>query len=129
MVGLVFVAGAFLGSAAYAADKPTETPVYNESAYTEYVANKMKVLDKLYLDFCSTCGVDGSAAAKARQEFLVTVRDLMQRMNSRFDGLAAKKGAALTPAETLVSIHVLTMLVDVLTATQLEQMADNPYNQ
>ena len=48
-------------------------------------------------------------------------------MNARFDKLDPKAGAALSPTETLVSIHALTMLVDILTATQLEHMAAHPY--
>jgi hypothetical protein len=111
------------------ADEPVGYSVYDEAAYTEYVENTMKELDRLYLEFCATCGVDGSKAAKARQEFLTTVRDLMQHMNTKFDNLDPKKGAALSPTETLVSIHVLTMLVDILTATQLEQWAEHPYIQ
>ncbi len=108
-------------------DQPSGLSVYDESAYTEFVENKMKELDGLYLQFCETCGADASAAALARKEFLTSVRDLMQHMNSRFDALDPKKGAALSPTETLVSIHALTMLVDILTATQLEHMAAHPY--
>jgi len=112
---------------AQVADQPSGLSVYDESAYTEFVENKMKELDGLYLQFCETCGADATAAALARQEFLTSVRDLMQHMNSRFDALDPKKGAALSPTETLVSIHALTMLVDILTATQLEHMAAHPY--
>ena len=104
-------------------------PVYDEAAYTAYVEDAMKKLDKLYLEFCYECGVDASAAGKARQEFFVIVRDLMQYMNSRFDKLDPKTGAALSPTETMVSIHALTMLVDILTATHIEQMTPNPYNE
>lgn len=67
-------------------------------------------------------------ANKARQEFLTTVRELLQRMNDKFDSLDPKAGAALSPTETLVSIHVLTMLVDILTQTQIEAAAEHPYN-
>jgi hypothetical protein len=81
------------------------------------------------LEFCNTCGVEASKAARARQEFLVTVRDLMGRMNARFDDLDPRTGDALSPTETLVNIHVLTMLVDILTATQLEGTAEDPYTQ
>jgi len=112
---------------AQVADQPSGLSVYDESAYTEFVEKKMKELDGLYLQFCETCGADASAAALARKEFLTSVRDLMQHMNSRFDALDPKKGAALSPTETLVSIHALTMLVDILTATQLEHMAAHPY--
>ena len=87
----------------------------------------MKQLDKLYLDFCASCNVDPDKAAKARKEFLVNVRDLMQYMNGRFDALDPKAGAALSGTETLVSIHALTMLVDILAATQIEEMTPNPH--
>ena len=107
----------------------TAYPVYDEAAYTEYVENTMKKLDKLYLDFCYECGVDATKAGKAKREFLVTVHELMQHMNAKFDSLDPKKGAALSPTESLVSIHSLTMLVDILAATQLEQMTPHPYNE
>ena len=127
MAGLVLGASAFLGTTAYAADSTIS--VYDASAYTEYTENTMKKLDKLYLEFCGTCNADGSKAAKARLEFLTTVRDLMQHMNAKFDSLDPKKGAALSPTETLVSIHVLTMLVDILTETQLQEIEEHPYTQ
>jgi hypothetical protein len=50
-------------------------------------------------------------------------------MNAKFDSLDPKKGAALSPTETLVSIHVLTMLVDILTETQLQEMTEHPYTE
>jgi len=118
-----------LGVANVAADELGDINFYDEAAYTEYVENTMKELDRLYLEFCGACGVEGSKAAKARLEFLTTVRDLMQHMNAKFDSLDPKTGAALSPTETLVSIHALTMLVDILTASQLEHWAEHPYIQ
>lgn len=114
-----------LGSGAYAAEG---IPVFDENAYTAQVEKTMKKLDKLYLQFCGTCNVSPSEAYKARQEYLKTVRELLQMMNDKFDALDPKKGAALSPTETLVSIHVLTMLTDILTQTQIEQLADHPSN-
>lgn len=134
IINVTFFAVAVLMSSALFAAPPEIAAedlayaVYDEAAYTEYVEDTMKKLDKLYLDFCYTCGVDASTAGKARQEFFTIVRKLMQQMNSRFDRLDPKKGAALSSTETLVSIHVLTMLVDILTATHIEQMTPNPYN-
>ena len=127
-VCVVFATSAFPGAVA-CADDEAASGVYDEAAYTQYVQDEMKKLDRLYLEFCDTCGVDTATASQARQEFLVTVRDLMQYMNSRFDKLDPKTGAALSPTESLVSIHALTMLVDILTATQLEQMAAHPYTE
>jgi len=129
MTGLMLGASLFLGTSAHAADKSMAVPVYDASAYTEFTESKMKKLDKLYLEFCGTCNADSSKAAKARQEFLATVRDLMQHMNAKFDSLDPKKGAALSPTETLVSIHVLTMLVDILTETQLQELAEHSYTE
>jgi hypothetical protein len=105
----------------------TGLPMYDESSYTAFVEGKMQELDALYLQFCANCGVEASDAALARKQFLTSVRDLMQHMNAKFDGLDPKKGAALSPTETLVSIHALTMLVDILAATELEHMAEHPY--
>lgn len=129
LIVLLFAAANFAVTAAHAADKTMDIPVYDAAAYTEFTQQKMKKLDKLYLDFCGTCNVDSATAAKARKEFLATVRDLMQHMNAKFDALDPKKGAALSPTETLVSIHVLTMLVDILTETQIQAMAEHPYTQ
>ena len=109
------------------AAQATGYAVYSETAYTDFVESSMKELDALYLQFCEACGADPSDASKARQEFLVKVRDLMQYMNGRFDALDPKKGAALSPTETLVSIHSLTMLVDILAATEIEHLQKHPY--
>ena len=136
LVWIVFAAIAFIGTAqadenATGNTTPDETAyaVYDEAAYTEYVENSLQKLDKLYLDFCASCGADASKSRLAKQEFLVIVRDLMQHMNSRFDKMDPKSGAALSHTESLVSIHVLTMMVDILAATEIEQMAAHPYNE
>ena len=136
LVWIVFAAIAFIGTAqadekATGNTTPDETAyaVYDEAAYTEYVENSLKKLDKLYLDYCASCGADASKSRLAKQEFLVIVRDLMQHMNSRFDTMDPKSGAALSHTESLVSIHVLTMMVDILAATEIEQMAAHPYNE
>ena len=135
IINVTFFAVAVLMSSALFAAPPEVAadevayPVYDEAAYTQYVEDTMKKLDKLYLEFCYSCGVDAATAGKSRQEFLVTVHELMQYMNSRFDSLDPKRGAALSPTESLVSIHALTMLVDILAATQIEQMASHPYNE
>jgi hypothetical protein len=124
-LALLVVAGVFVASPACAGEQSaaaSKIDVYDEAAYTQYVEDTMQRLDKLYLEFCAACDTDREAAWRARQEFLVAVGDLMKHMNSRFDSLDPKQGAALSPTETLVSIHALTMLVDILSATQLEQL-------
>ena len=133
LIDAVLLAGAVLMSNSLLAATPEEAVAeqsvafYDDAAYTEYVANTMEKLDKLYLDFCDTCEIDATKARVAREEFLVTVRDLMQYMNALYDNLDPIQGAALSPTETLVSVHALTMLVDILAATELQQMAAHPY--
>lgn len=125
---LTAIAWLALGAtAAQAAEEPMGIPVYDEASYTAFVESKMKELDALYLQFCATCGVEPEQAARARMDFLASVRELMEYMNGRFDSLDPKKGAALSETETLVSIHALTMLVDILAGTQLEQLTKHPF--
>jgi len=125
---LIIMVGLFHGSSALAASKAGDISMYDEAAYTDYVEKTMKKLDGLYLQFCGTCNVDAAKAAKARNEYYKTVRELLQGMNARYDKLDPKKGAALSSTEVLVNMHVLTMLIDMLTATQMENMSDNPHN-
>ena len=127
IAGIVLVTAPFFASSISLADENAGSMVYDETAYTAYVEATMNKLDRLYLDFCASCNVDASKAGAAKREFLATVRDLMQHMNGRFDALDPKAGAALSHTETLVSIHVLTMLVDILTEIQIEEMTAHPY--
>lgn len=126
-VTTAMMSGAVFAGAPEVADDEAVNLVYDDSTYTQYVEDTMKKLDKLYLEFCDSCGTDAADAWVAKQEFLVTVRDLMQKMNARYDTLDPKKGAALSPTETLVSIHAMTMLIDILAQTQLDQMASHVY--
>jgi hypothetical protein len=128
----VLAAAALMSNALFAATPEAgaaeiATDVYDEAAYTQYIENTMQKLDRLYLDFCGTCGVDAVKSRTSKEEFLITVRDLMQHMNTRYDNLDPKKGAALSPTETMVSVHALTMLVDILAATELERLEPHPY--
>ena len=127
VMAIAIASGAFLWNGAYAADKAMTTPAYDAKAYTQYVHDTMKKLDKLYLQFCGTCGVAGDKATKARKEYVKTARDLMQYMNARFDKLDPRVGDALSGTEVLVNIHALTMITDVLTASYMESVAEHPY--
>ena len=127
LIGLLLLV--FTGNVAWAAGEAPAAVMYDEAAYTAFVETKMQELDQLYLKFCDTCGVEATEAEAAKKEFLVSVRELMQYMNGRFDALDPKKGAALSPTETLVSIHALTMLVDILAAVEIEHLTAHPYIQ
>lgn len=117
----------FLGIVDVVADEMTGLSVYDEAAYTEYVEGMMTKLDKLYIEFSEARGVDAPAATQAEKEFLEGVHELMQSMNRKFDGLDPKKGASLSPTETLVSIHAHTMLIDILAANQMEHLKQHPF--
>lgn len=131
-ISATLCAGALLLSSSLSAET-TAAPakeaayMYDEAAYTEYVETTMQELDKLYLQFCDTCGVDSETAWAAKKEFLVKVRDLMQYMNGKFDSMDPKAGASLSATESFVSIHALTMLVDILAEQQLQAFTPDPY--
>lgn len=129
IIAAALLGNVIFGNCAIAAGEEKGTPVYDEGAYTQHVRETMQKLDKLYLQFCGECGASADAAKKekARREYAKTARELMQHMNARFDKLDPRKGDALSPAETLVDIHALTMMVDILTATYLERVAEHPY--
>ena len=109
MLALVFALSTFPGLSAHAEKGTGSTPLYDESAYTDYVEKTMKKLDKLYLQFCDKCNTDASAATKAKLEYFKTVRDLLEYMNGMFDKLDPKKGAAQTRTllETFAKCSIL----------------------
>jgi hypothetical protein len=133
LIDALLVATAVLMSATLFAATPEEeaatlpADVYDEAAYTQYVEDTMNTLDQLYLDFLDAKGVDAAKARITREEFLTTAHELMHRMNAKYDDLDLKKGASLSATDTLVSVHAMTMLVDILASTELEQMAAHPY--
>jgi len=131
IIAVTLLSNAFFGNCVVAAGEEKATPVYDEGAYTQYVRDTMQKLDKLYLKFCGECTAaeagSGAEKEKARREYAKTARELMQYMNARFDKLDPKKGDTLSPAEMLVDIHALTMMVDILTETYLERVAEHPY--
>ena len=133
LIDALLVATAVLMSATLFAATPKEeaaelpADVYDESAYTQYVEDTMDMLDQLYLDFLDAQGVDAAKARIIREEFLAKVHEMMQYMNAKYDDLDLKKGAALSATDTLVSVHAMTMLIDILASTELEQMAAHPY--
>jgi hypothetical protein len=126
LIDALLVATAVLMSATLFAATPEEeaatlpADVYDEAAYTQYVEDTM-------LDFLDAKGVDAAKARITREEFLTTAHELMHRMNAKYDDLDLKKGASLSATDTLVSVHAMTMLVDILASTELEQMAAHPY--
>jgi len=100
---------------------------YDEASYTAYVENMMKELDQLYVDFSAAQGKDTETAFQTKKTFLTKAQDLMHSMNARYDKMNPKAGAALSPTETLVNMHALIMLVDILSETQLEDLTRHPY--
>lgn len=113
--------GLFPGSAVQADNSGSASDIYDASAYTEYVESKLTKLDKIYLQICSTCKHD-SNFGQAKIEFFTTMGELMKHMNKKFDTLDPKTGAALSPTETLVTIHVLAMLADILAQYHLQEL-------
>ncbi len=73
----------------------------------------MTKLDKYYLQSIDR-NLSQGEIEKAKREYLKVARDLLRRMNAKFDALNLKEGATLSHTETLLSIHVMTMMADML---------------
>ena len=108
----VFVLLASLNLTAATAAAPPQD-AYDAAAYTAYVEETMQKLNKLYLTSIDE-NVPQGEVEKAKKEYLKVARDLLKTMNEKFDGMKVKQGAALSDTEVLLSIHVMTMMLDML---------------
>ena len=126
-IPLLIATVSLFGSTSALAGDVSDISYYDETAYTQYVADMMSELDRLYIEFSKARGRNATAANAAREAFLTKAHELMHNMNARYDKLDPKAGAAMSETETLVNIHALIMLVDILSETQLENLAAHPY--
>jgi len=85
-----------------------------EESFTDYAHTTMNKLDKLYLQYVDHNTPRGEAE-KAKREYFQLARQLLQKMNATFDQIEAKERPHILPQEeSFISIHVLTMLLDMM---------------
>jgi hypothetical protein len=125
LLSIAFISAFGVGNAL--SNEVADITFYDEAAYTEYVENMMTELDQLYIEFTEAQGKDAATAFQTRKAFLTKAHDLMHSMNARYDKMDPKAGAALSPTETLVNMHALIMLIDILSETQLDELTKHPY--
>jgi len=84
-----------------------------EESLTDYAHPTIVKLDKLYLQYVDK-DIDRGEAEKAKREYFKLARQLLAKMNERFDKIEADGSHKLSNEDTFISIHVLTMLLDMM---------------
>lgn len=112
VVGIALFTLAFFGTGVNA---ETPTDAYDAVAYTEFMESNLKDLHHLYLKAVDKNSPQG-IAEQARQAYIAKTRDVLFKMNTRFDNMEIKQGASLSNTEMLINTHIVTMLVDMLAA-------------
>ena len=84
-----------------------------EESFTDYAFATMQKLDKLYLKYVDE-NIDRGEAEKAKREYFKLARQLLLRMNDKFDRIEEQEKHELSPEDSYISIHVLTMLIDMM---------------
>lgn len=120
---LLLLANVCLSTNSVAAEASQPSYTYDESAYTKETEKKM---DKMHMLFMRALDKKASAGErrKATNEYLVLGQELVQSMHARVMAKDVKGGAALSPTEVVLSVHMMTMMIDMLAAIQLEEWKD-----
>ncbi len=89
-----------------------------EDAYMSGMSKTIADLNALYAK-ANDKTIPQGEAEQARLAAFAMAREALASMDKRFDTLKGMEGAALTPAETLMNIHIMTMLLDMMAAEHL----------
>jgi hypothetical protein len=84
-----------------------------EEPFSDYAHATMKKLDKLYIQYIDK-NIDRGTAEKAKREYFILARELLHKMNDKFDKIEAEGSNKLSIEDTYISIHVITMMVDMM---------------
>lgn len=89
-----------------------------EEAYMSGMSKTIADLNALYAK-ANDKDIPQGEAEKARIAAFAMAREALASMDKRFDTLKGMEGAALTPGETLMNIHIMTMLLDMMASEHL----------
>lgn len=96
-----------------------------EESFTDHAFATMQKLDKLYLQYVDK-SIDRGTAEKAKREYFKLARQLLLKMNDKFDQIENQESHELSKEDTYISIHILTMLIDMMAYEHLEDW-EYPY--
>lgn len=120
---LALLCGILYSTNAAAAKNSEPSMVYDESAYTEATEKDMAKMHALYLKAYDKKASLGDRE-KAKREYLKIGKKLVREMHERIMMLDVKKGAALSHTDVLLSVHMMSMMVDMLATLQQEEWKD-----
>jgi len=89
-----------------------------DEAYMSGMSKTIADLNALYAK-ANDKNIPQGEAEQARIAAFRKAREALKTMDKRFDTLKGMEGAALTPSETLMNIHIMTMLLDMVASEHL----------
>ena len=110
--------------AASSAEMTPSSLVFDDSTYTAEVEKAHQKLHELYGKVVNK-SLSKDQREKARRGFFEVSQNINKKMHSRVMSLDAKKGAALSHTDILLSTHLLLMTTDMLSTIQQDAWEDD----
>jgi len=121
-VSLFIVNLLFLSSSMAANDTP-DSLVFDNRVYTEQTEKAMDKMHHLFIKAYDKTSPSGDRE-KAKREYLEMGQNLIRQLHERVMTLDVKRGAALSHTDVLLSVHMMSMMLDMLASIQQEQWVD-----
>lgn len=106
-----------------AANDPPDSLVFDNKVYTENTEKAMDKMHHLFIKAYDKTSPSGERE-KAKREYLAMGQNLVRGLHERVMSLDVKKGAALSHTDVLLSVHMMSMMLDMLASIQQEQWQD-----
>lgn len=125
---LIFAVSVFIGNLLFlsnsmAANDTSDSLVFDNRVYTEQTEKAMDKMHHLFIKAYDKTSSSGERE-KAKREYLVMGQKLIRQVHERVMSLDVKKGAALSHTDVLLSVHMMSMMLDMLASIQQEQWQD-----
>ena len=121
---LALLAGMLVVPAASSDEMTPGSLMFDDATYTAEVEKGHQKLHALYGKALNK-SLPAMKREKARRDYFKVSQDLNKKMHSRVMTLDAKKGAALSHTDILLSTHLLLMTADMLSTIQQDAWADD----
>ena len=109
---------------ALSAEMTPSSLLFDDSTYTAEVEKAHQKLHELYGKVVNK-SLSKDQREKARRGFFEVSQNINKKMHSRVMSLDAKKGAALSHTDILLSTHLLLMTTDMLSTIQQDAWEDD----
>ena len=116
----LFIVNLFFISNTMAANDASGSDVFDDRVYTEQTEKAMDNMHHLFIKAYDKSSPAGERE-KAKRAYLETGQKLIRQLHERVMMLDVKKGAALSHTDVLLSVHMMSMMLDMLASIQQEQ--------